>query len=80
MKERDSVLFQESPGTKSLHVIKTQNYCIIIFEIVARVIKSFLSCKIVSSFKIVFQPFKCQPHKMVKHTQTIVADELLECI
>ena len=29
-----------------------------------------------------FQPFNCQPHKMVKHTQTIrrpIADELLEC-
>ena len=60
MKERDSVLFQESPGTKSLHVIKTQNYCIIIFEIVARVIKSFLSCKIVSSF---FNPLSANPTK-----------------
>ena len=28
-------------------------------------------------------PFKCQPHKMVKHTQTIcrlLADELFECV
>ena len=28
-------------------------------------------------------PFKRQPHKMVKHTQTIrhqIADELLECV
>ena len=30
-----------------------------------------------------FWTFKCQPHKMVKHTQTIrqqIADELFECV
>ena len=29
------------------------------------------------------QPFKFQPHKMVKHTQTIrglITDELFECV
>ena len=28
-------------------------------------------------------PFKCQPYKMVKHTQTIrrqIADEMFECV
>ena len=31
----------------------------------------------------VFNPFKRQPHKMVKHSQTIrrqIADELFECL
>ena len=30
-----------------------------------------------------FQPFKRQPHKMIKHTNTIcrqIADELFECV
>ena len=39
--------------------------------------------KIFSSQDLNLQPFKRQPHKMVKHTQTIpwlAADELFECV
>ena len=38
---------------------------------------------VVITYFELFYPFKCQPHKMVKHTQTIrrqFADKLFECV
>ena len=44
---------------------------------------NFLLCKAYIILNSVINTFKQQPHKMVKHTQTIrrqFADELFECV
>ena len=45
--------------------------------------KKTMTIQYITAVANFFEPFKRQPHEMVKHTQTIrrqIADELFECV
>ena len=73
-------------ASKILWAPKKDKPCISNTTILDKVLGWFFSHKEIDSTsfnKKIFQLFKCQPNKMVKHTQTIrrqFADEFFECV